>query len=175
MHPDINIVFDHENEERTEGVGDAGNKVHRRSVHVGTFKIDGIVCSLSHALRSDVEAMEITRAEGTGRLLKRFDFIAREISNFAARAGETSPRKNGKKGERAIASVTYDIRSPDTFCPLASDFRFIFSIPLASFPSICPSLFSISRSGRGRLHSHRMANWTRNFILPDERPPRPER
>lgn len=174
MRPDINIVFDHENEERAEGVGDAGNKVHRRSVHVGTFKIDGIV-SLSHALRSDVKAMEITRAESTGLLLKRFDFIAREISNFAARAAETSLRKNVEKGERAIASVTYDIRSPDTFCPLASDFRSVLSISLASFPSICPSLFSISRSGRGRLHSHRMANWTRNFILPDERPPRPER
>lgn len=74
--------------------------------------------------------MEITRAEGTGRFLKRFDFIAREISSFVAREAKRGCEKNGEKG-RAIASVTYDVRSPDTFCPLASDFRSFLSVSLA--------------------------------------------
>jgi len=91
-------------------------------IHVGAFKIGGIVCSPSHAPRSGVEAMEITRAEGTGRFLKRFDFIAREISGFGS---ETSLRKNGEKGKRGqspVSHMTFPV-SRYILCPLASDSR----------------------------------------------------
>lgn len=119
--------------------------------------------------------MEITRAEGTGRFLKRFDFIAREISSFAAREAKRGCEKTRKKAteQSPVSHMTFGLP-----IHLPSGFRFPilplrFSRPPQSLFYL--TLFSISRSGEGRLHSHRMANWTRNFILPDERPPRPER
>jgi len=109
--------------------------------------------------------MEITRAEGTGRFLKRFDFIAREISGFGS---ETSLRKNGEKGKRGQSPVSHmTFGLPIHFVP--PGFRFY------PFPVRPVALFFlyIEKYGEGRLHSRRMANWTRNFILPDERPPTP--
>lgn len=81
-------------------------------MHVGAFKISGIVCSLSHALHSNVEAMEITRAEGTGRFLKRFDFIAREISSFVAgeRRKNEAAKKRGKRPEQSpVSHMTFGL------------------------------------------------------------------
>lgn len=82
--------------------------------------------------------MEITRTEGTNLLLKRFDFIAREISNFAARAAETRLRKNGEK-RRAGNRQCHIWHSVSRYI-LPSGFRFpVFpslSLPLRSHRSV---------------------------------------
>lgn len=126
-------MLDLENEGRTEEGGEgggAGNKVHRRSVHVGAFKISGIVCSLSHApFQRGSHGNNSSRRYGPLSQKVRF-YCTRDIEFRSAR-GETRLRKNGEKGGRAIASVTYDVRSLDTFCPLASDFRSFLSVSLA--------------------------------------------
>jgi len=87
--------------------------------------------------------MEITRAEGTGRFLKRFDFIARARYRISQRERRNElAKKRGKKW--AIVSVTYDVRSADTFCPLASDFRSFLSRTTLILLSLSP--FFILRS-----------------------------
>lgn len=171
----------------------------RACVHVGAFKIGGIVCSLSHALRSAVEAMEITRAESARAAFSKGSILlhARYRVSTVRKAAETSPRKNCEKDERAgeggggegereqaneqLPMSHMMFQSSDTFCAPWLPISLLLSLfPILLCVCVCvlsryPLSFSISGNGGGRLHSRRMANWTRNFILPDERPPRPER
>lgn len=123
-----------------------------------------------------------------GRFLKRFDFIACDIE-FRSQEKQNEPtEKRGRKkrterasnrqchiwrsGSLSLAPIQFALWLPISDLSLSLSFSVLFVL---RFPFSCSSLFSISRSGGGRLHSHRMANWTRNFILPDEKPPRPEK
>lgn len=148
--PDISIVFDHENEGRAEGVGDAGNKVLRRSMHVGTFKIERY-CLLAlprSPIRRKSHGNNSSRKYGPPSQKVRF-YCARDIE-FRSKSSRNEPAKKRERGEkRRAGNRQCHIWHSVSRYILPSGFRFPVRLPSLflslRYRSICPSLFFLYR------------------------------